>query len=57
MRRAALLMLATALAWPAPADAKEKLTASPSVVTFGQTLAIRGSGWPVIEFCSRKVRL
>jgi hypothetical protein len=33
------------------------VTAEPNPVRFGETLTIRGRGWPVIEFCSRTVRL
>ncbi len=41
----------------APASAARTLRANPNPVTFGQTLAVTGKGWPVIEFCSRTVRL
>jgi hypothetical protein len=54
----ALLALAVAaLAAPAGATAKQRVTASPNPVAFGQTLTVKGRGWPVIEFCSRTVRL
>ena len=33
------------------------LSASPNPVDFGRTLTIKGRGWPVIEFCKRRVRL
>ena len=33
------------------------LSASPNPVNFRQTLTIKGRGWPVIEFCKRRVRL
>ena len=54
MRRIALIvtLVACLLAYTAEAVAKEKLTATPSVVSFGQPLTIKGRGWPVIEFCS-----
>ena len=39
------------------ADAKPSVTASPRPVHFGETLTVRGNGWPVIEFCSRRVRI
>jgi hypothetical protein len=45
------------LAGAAPAAAKQSVSASPNPVHFGETLAIKGKGWPVIEFCSRTVRL
>jgi hypothetical protein len=41
----------------AGAASGERVTASPRPVHFGQTLTVRGSGWPVIEFCRRKVKL
>jgi hypothetical protein len=33
------------------------LSAAPNPVNFGQTVVIKGKRWPVIEFCSRTVRL
>jgi hypothetical protein len=39
------------------AGAVQRVTATPNPVDRGDTLVIRGSGWPVIEFCSRTVRL
>ena len=53
----AVIALAAALALPCSAAAKEKLTASPTTVAFGKTLTLRGTGWPVIEFCKRQVTL
>ena len=50
----ALLALAAA---PALAEAKQRIVATPPVVAFGTPLTVRGSGWPVIEFCSRRVRI
>src|SRR4051812_33539020 len=44
------------LAGAAPA-ATPSIAASPNPVHFGQKLVITGKGWPVIEFCSRTVRL
>jgi hypothetical protein len=41
----------------APAAAKQSITASPNPVDFGETLVVKGKGWPVIEICSRTVRL
>jgi hypothetical protein len=52
----ALVLIAT-LAAPTIAHAQERLTVSPGSVGVGQPLTIRGSGWPVIEFCSRNVHL
>jgi hypothetical protein len=45
------------LAWAAPAAAKQSIAASPNHFHFGETLVVTGKGWPVIEFCSRTVRL
>jgi hypothetical protein len=42
---------------PSSAAAKPRVTANPNPVAFGETLTVRGRGWPVIEFCSRTVRL
>ena len=39
------------------AAAKQSITATPNPVEFGQTVVIKGLGWPVIEFCSRTVRM
>jgi hypothetical protein len=52
-----LVVLAAGVAVAAPATAAPRLTAAPSTVRFGQALTIRGTGWPVIEFCRRTVRL
>lgn len=61
MRRIALtltlagsMVLAATAASPA---AGPTLGASPNPVRFGQTVTIKGRGWPVIEFCERRVRL
>lgn len=39
------------------ASAGPRLSARPNPVSFGRPLTIAGHGWPVIEFCERKVRL
>jgi hypothetical protein len=58
VRRLALIFALAAVApFPALADASQQIVARPSLVRFGHTLIVKGSGWPVIEFCSRKVRL
>ena len=61
MPRAALavLVLGCLLVGGAPAASaqSQRLSASPNPVSFGQELTIRGRGWPVIEFCPRRVRL
>jgi hypothetical protein len=51
-------LLAVAVTAPGgEAVASQRVTARPNPVDFGETLVIRGKGWPVIEFCSRTVRL
>jgi hypothetical protein len=52
----ALVLIAT-LAAPTLAQAQERIRVTPGSVGVGQPLTIRGSGWPVIEFCSRNMRL
>lgn len=61
-RRVALLPLATVLAvlvlaLPAAAHGIATLSATPNPVRSTGTLTIVGHRWPVIEFCSRNVRL
>ena len=57
MRRVLLPAAAVALLAAAPAYAKQSISASPNPVHFGKKLVVTGKGWPVIEFCSRTVRL
>lgn len=59
MRRLACLTLLLALtaAVPGVAAAAPRLTVEPGAVKFGQAFTVRGRGWPVIEFCSRTVRI
>jgi hypothetical protein len=60
VRRATALLamlLALGLAVAPGAAAKARVSASPNPVAFGETLTVKGRGWPVIEFCSRTVRL
>jgi hypothetical protein len=56
-RFACTSVLVLAAAFPALAEAKQRIVATPPVVAFGKTLTVKGAGWPVIEFCSRKVRI
>ena len=56
-RVACITALVIAAAVPAVADARQQIVATPPIVAFGKTLTVRGSGWPVIEFCSRRVRM
>jgi hypothetical protein len=51
------VLAVVALAVPAPAAAEPRVSANPNPVPFGTTLIVKGRGWPVIEFCSRTVRL
>src|SRR3954447_1891447 len=61
MRRLAVIPLAAAglvvLAPAAPALGPPHLTVSPGTVHLGHQVTIKGTQWPVIEFCKRKVRL
>jgi hypothetical protein len=57
MRRFSIVAtLALLLAVPAVAVAAQHVTATPKTVKRADTQTVRGSGWPVIEFCSRTVR-
>jgi hypothetical protein len=58
MRAAVVLAaLTAALAAAAPAAAAPHITVSPNPVDRNAEQTVRGHGWPVIEFCSRAVRL
>ena len=59
MRRPLAVLAALAALGPlaAEAAAKQTISARPDPVGFGDTLVVGGKGWPVIEFCSRTVRL
>jgi hypothetical protein len=46
----------TAIA-PATATAAQSISATPKIVDRADTQTVRGRGWPVIEFCSRTVRV
>jgi hypothetical protein len=39
------------------AVAATTLTATPNPVRLGRVVTVRGRGWPVIEFCVRRVRI
>jgi hypothetical protein len=53
-----LLVVLAAWASAAPAaGAKPRVTARPNPIPFGEKQTVEGRGWPVIEFCSRTVRL
>jgi hypothetical protein len=53
---AAVLAALTAAA-PAAAQAAQSISATPQTVDRADTQTVRGRGWPVIEFCSRTVRV
>ncbi|MEA2332430.1 MAG: hypothetical protein QOH58_2568 [Thermoleophilaceae bacterium] len=57
MRRTLVLAVAILAVFAPAAAAKQTVTVSPNPVHFGETLVVEGRGWPVIEFCSRTVRL
>jgi hypothetical protein len=50
------LVLAACLAAPAAAAA-QRITATPKTVARNAIQTVNGRGWPVIEFCSRTVRV
>ena len=60
MRRVRRLAALTAVAFAglAPAaQAAQTITATPTAVARADVQTVRGRGWPVIEFCSRTVRV
>ena len=61
MRRLAVVPLAAAalvaFAPAAPAVGPPHLSVTPSTVHLDHQVTIKGTQWPVIEFCKRKVRL
>ena len=60
MRRVHRIAALTAVAFAglAPgAQAAETITATPKSVDRADVQTVRGRGWPVIEFCSRTVRV
>ena len=54
---ASSLLALLAATSPAGAAAQPRVSANPNPVPFGKALTVRGAGFPVIEFCSRTVRL
>ena len=46
-----------AAAAPPIAEAAQRITATPQTVKRTDIQTVRGRGWPVIEFCSRTVRV
>ena len=58
LRTTATLLISTAsLVAPTIASASPNLWVHPSTASAGAAVTIRGSGWPVIEFCRRRVTL
>ena len=60
MRTLALLPLAAAALLAAPTAASAAppfLKVTPNRIHLGETTTIKGTQWPVIEFCKRRVRL
>jgi len=53
---AAVIAGAAAVA-PATASAAPSITAAPKTVNHTAIQTVRGRGWPVIEFCSRTIRV
>ena len=52
-----LTLVAACLAAAAPAAAAPRISVAPNPVDREQTQTVRGRGWPVIEFCKRRVRI
>ena len=58
MRRiACLTALAACLTAVAPAAAAPRISVAPNPVDRDETQIVKGRGWPVIEFCKRRVRI
>ena len=49
--------IAAAAAAPTSAQAPQRISASPKTVSTTAIQTVRGRDWPVIEFCSRTVRV
>jgi hypothetical protein len=56
MRKVALLLVLVA-AVPAAAQAAQRISVTPKTVNRADVQTVRGRGWPVIEFCSRTIRV
>ena len=56
LRTAVAIAVALVVA-PASAAAAQRITAAPKTVERSAVQTVRGSGWPVIEFCSRTIRV
>jgi hypothetical protein len=53
----AVITAGVAAAAPATAQSAQRITANPQTVNRAATQTVRGFGFPVIEFCSRTVRV
>ena len=53
----AVALAGIALAATATAQSNQSITASPKTVKRTDIQTVRGRGWPVIEFCSRTIRV
>jgi hypothetical protein len=53
----AVVLAGIALAATATAQSNQSITASPKTVKRTDIQTVRGRGWPVIEFCSRTIRV
>jgi hypothetical protein len=53
----AVVLAGLAIAVPSTAQNSQSITASPKTVKRTDIQTVRGRGWPVIEFCSRTVRV
>jgi hypothetical protein len=53
----AVVLAGLALTVPSTAQTNQSITATPKTVKRTDIQTVRGRGWPVIEFCSRTVRV
>ena len=53
----AVVLAALTLAIPSTAQNSQSISATPKTVKRTDIQTVRGRGWPVIEFCSRTVRV
>jgi hypothetical protein len=53
----AVVLTGAALVAPATAAAAQSISATPQTVARNAIQTVHGRGWPVIEFCSRTVRV
>jgi hypothetical protein len=52
-----VICLALGLAAPAAAGGSQRISATPKTVNRTAIQTVHGRGWPVIEFCSRTIRV